>query len=489
MTANRLGWLTGVVCAAALLGACGGAPPPQKAKRHLRTTFECPRDKALSDEEALRIAPEALPQVWTVLEQVEQKECWAAAVRIAGFAGGPEAFARLQAYVESRAPLFARSEELVQLQNAFIALGHLVRLNKHERASKQALQYLVESTDPLNWVKRSIDWDVDAVIRREIIRTITRSAVVALGMTGDEEARSHLLAMALDAAERRAYDFRFQTSENAIDQVEALIKLQVLPPGRVVFALGHALGTLPAGLDADVQDRARRAHEQARRTWALEREWLETRRDREGFERLVRQADAVADARLSGFHGQLDSLRHLMDEPEAHRAIDEIGQLVFPEGPLELINTDYAEQVQRVLAAMERLQRERPEQVTRLRLQPHVATVIDAHLGLRRALESGKQGAGFEKVIQARADLQNQIRVLIATAVARYPGWTEGDQPMRDAVVGPLVEQSEQVESYLRRRVAVRDVNPDTGQELAPLEAGRSEEEQAAAAEPSPAAP
>ncbi|MCA9559001.1 MAG: hypothetical protein KC583_10605, partial [Myxococcales bacterium] len=84
MTANRLGWLTGVVCAAALLGACGGAPPPQKAKRHLRTTFECPRDKALSDEEALRIAPEALPQVWTVLEQVEQKECWAAAVRIAG---------------------------------------------------------------------------------------------------------------------------------------------------------------------------------------------------------------------------------------------------------------------------------------------------------------------------------------------------------------------------------------------------------------------
>ncbi len=475
-----------VLAALTWLAACGASSPAQtRTKVAQRATFECPRDKALAEEDAARVGPKALAQVWAVLEQVEQRECWVAAVRVAGYAGGPEAFARLQAHVESRAPLFARSEELHELQGAFIALGNLVRLNKNERATKLALSFLVESTDPLNWVKRSIDWDVDAVIRREIIDTITRSAVFALGLTGSDEGRQHLLAMALDDAQRRSHEFRFQTSESAISQVESLVNLQVLPPGRVVFALSHVLATMPADIEADLKDRAHRVQTQARTTWALEREWLETRRDRASFQHVVRQADSIADARLSGFHGQLDSLRQLLDTPEALKAIDEIAQLVFPEGPLELMGTDYPEQVERALTAMTVLERDRPEQVKVLRLAPHIATVVEAHEALRRALESGKQGAGFEKVIEARAALQNQLRVLIATAVARYPGWNERDGEQRNAVIGPLLDQSDQVESYLRRRVAVRDVNPDTGQEIAPLEDGRSEEEAAAQADSS----
>ncbi len=480
-----------------LLAGCGGDQKradegeASKPRARLVTTFECPRDKALTPEAAKRVSEEALPQVWAALDSSEQRVCWGSGIDVLGFAGGPEAFARIRAFIETRSPLFARTEDMYMIQRAFMALGHLVKEDRHPRSAQQALDYLMESTDPLNWVKRSIDWKIDAVIRRELIHTLTRAATSALGVSRRDEARAHLVAMALDSAERKAFAFKFQTVRSAMDSVEDLINLHVLPPGRVVFAMGEVLLQLKGPIDSlrnkrgvsnfekhalsvlsELRVIVERVRNDALTAWRLEREWLTARQGEETYVANLKAADSVADARLSGFHGQLESLVHLVDDAQAQDDIEKIAEIVFPNGPLALINSDYIEQIGFTLAAMDRLKQNFVGALGRLRLNSHVEVVIQAHLDLRKALESGQAGAGFEAVIQARAELQTALRILIATAVARYPGWQESDRTHRVRILGPLLEQNEQVDGFLARHVPVRDVNPETGQELAPLEEG-----------------
>ena len=473
--AALLGWL--------LVGgySCGSAPPETKTEAQppltaggpgLTTAFECPRDRTLDPEAAQRFSEDAMPSVWEALEKAESRACWGSAIAVLGFAGGPESFARIQAFIEARAPLFALSEDVVVVQRAFMALGHLVRMSKHERSAEQALDYLVEASDPLNWVKRSIDWKLDAVIRRELIRTMTVAAVNALAITDRDDAKDRLTVMAADSAERRAMAFKFHVLNDAKDTVEDLVNLHVLPPGRVVFAMNVTLNDLKGSSDKPMRVFVERVRNQALRAWDEEQRWLAARRGEEGFLRAVREADEIADSRLNGFHGQLESLMHLIDAPKLRKSIEEIGEIVFPDGPHLVVSAEYAEQVGYVLAAMDRLREEHPKEVVTLKLANHVQTVTEAHLALQRALNSGQQGAGFESVIAARAALQRVVRVLVARAVSKHPGWNEGDRPERLKVLGPLLAQNMQVDNYLRRRRAVRDVNPETGQELAPLEEG-----------------
>ena len=440
-----------------------------------RDTFECPRDDSLSAEEAQKFTADAVPMVWEALERAESRTCWGSAIAVLGFTGGAESFARIQAFIEARAPLFALSEDFHVLQRAFLALGHLVRQKKHERSAEQALDYLVQSSEPLNWVKRSIDWKLDAVIRRELIRTMTMSSVDALALTNRTEARARLTSMAADAADRRSMAFKFQVLSKSGDTIEDLVNLHVLPPGRVVFAM---TATLPELAKDEQQLRAfvSRVRSQAQHTWDEEQRWLADLRGEERFLREIKLADEIADARLNGFHGQLESLMHLIDAPELRKAIEEISTIVFPDGPLRVVNAAHAEQVGYVLAAMDRLRAEHARDLTRLKLDHHVNTVTEAHLALQEALASGKRGAGFEQVIDARAKLQRLVRVLVATAVTRYPGWNKGDREKRLRLLKPLLGQNAEVDNYLRSRLAVRDVNPATGQELAPLAEGGAPE-------------
>jgi len=459
--------------------ACGSTPSETRAAGQPgadevppRTSFECPRDRRLDPEEAQRFDPSAMPQVWRALERAEHRPCWGSAIAVLGFAGGAESFARIQAFIEARAPLFALSEDVVVIQRAFMALGHLVHESRHERSSEQALAYLVEASDPLNWVKRSIDWKLDAVMRRELIRTMTVAAVNALAITGRDDARDRLTVMAADSAERRALAFKFHVLDDDQDTVEDLVNLHVLPPGRVVFAMNVALTELVGSRDKPMRVFVERVRNQAKRTWDEEQRWLAARRGEQGFLAAVRAADEVADARLNGFHGQLESLMHLIDAPKQRKAIEEIGTIAFPEGPHAVVSAEYSEQVGYVLAAMDRLRAEHPTDLGTLKLANHVSTVIEAHVELQRALASGQRGIGFQGVIDARAALQRVLRVLVARAVSKYPGWKESDRAERGRVLGALLVQNRQVDNYLRRRRAVRDVNPDTGQELAPLEEG-----------------
>ncbi|MCA9525937.1 MAG: hypothetical protein KC549_06525 [Myxococcales bacterium] len=451
----------------ALLAACGGGGEPQRKRVVEDREFVCPA--AGRQLETRDLDRSMLPSIWKILNDDNRRGCWGASLLAIGHIGADDAFLRLRSFIEGRGTELALAEDLVILQQAYLALGNMVRDRTNAKNSDLALDYLIWSTDPLNWEKLSADWRLDAVMRRELIRVLTTSAVKALGISGAEEARQHLLQMAMDSADRRSFRFKYQVAASANDVVIHLINVHVLPPGRVAFATAEVMTTLKSAGDADLRSLAQRVHQDAMEAYNLERAWLAARRGEEGFLRAVQKADSVADARLSGLHGQLESLRHLLDSPEAQEGIERVEKVIFPEGPLALINAEVGDQVRRALAALAVLEERFHDDLVRLKLVDHVRTAREAHVELDKALKLGTSGKGYETVIVKRSELQTSLRVLLATVVSRFPGWHGGDREMQHKVLGPILDQDDQVGSYLRRLVPVRDIDPSTGQELAPL--------------------
>lgn len=495
-----------VAAVGAALVACGGGPEPAPAPA---TTFECPRDKQMDDAAARRFPAEGLPSVWAVLEDREKAGCWEAGLRIAGYAATDDAFARLRGFIEHRAQRFALSGDQVVLQTAVESIGNVVRVNREAGTAQQALEFLIEGSNPETWAKRSTKWPIDAVLRRELIRLLSRASVKALAVTERPEAYATMRTLAVDAVDRRSLAFKFTAAGGKADRVEELINLHVLPPGRVAFAMegtlssmrgqdytellrlvseeavkagqpAPELGGCPAGApdgrageECDVlRIRVRAVRDLARTTFEMEQQWLVAARGNEQYQQAVRAADVVADSRLSGFHGQLDSLRRLVDEVEEHAAIESVSRVIFPRGPLEVIQRPHTDQVEHVLASMRVLERDYADQLAMLRLAPHVRVVVEAHEALREALLSGQQGQGYEQVLEMRARLQTRLRVLVAAIIDRVPGVTGAERRLRSLLLGTVMDHNAVVDNFLLRSEPIRDVDPETGQEIAPPEEG-----------------
>ncbi|MCB9554183.1 MAG: hypothetical protein R3F65_09425 [bacterium] len=467
----RWGLLSGV-CAGwlSIATGCGGGPETVAPTKVI--VFECPQDKLMDDDVARRFPTASLPSVWAVLEDKEQAECWETALRIAGYAASDDAFARLRGFIEHRAQDFALSGDQVVLQSAVTAIAQVVRSASEPTTAQQALEFLVEGINPATWAKRSTKWPIDAVMRRELIRILSRSSVKALAQTDRPEAHQSLRALAVDAVDRRSLAFKFTGAEGEADRVEELINLHVLPPGRVAFAMDATLIQIRGERYDDLRKRVEEVRDRAVETFELEQQWLVAARGNERFQQAVRAADTIADSRLSGFHGQLDSLRHLVDAADDYEAIERVSRVIFPRGPLEIVALPYSDQVAHVLGAMQLLRTDNMADLERLRLVPHVAVVVEAHEALQRALLSGQRGQGFERVLESRASLQTLLRVLVATVVARYPGKTDPDRRQRALLLGPVMDQNGLVDNFLLRNEAIRDVDPASGQELAPPEEG-----------------
>lgn len=460
---------------ATALTACGGGNVEVKEKRVPVGPVQCFQ----SGIAPIRTDTRRLPELRRILNDKTRRGQWGGALLELGCIGTGDAFVRASAFIEQRSPEMIFGEDLATLQQAFMAIGIMGGQPRDLANANKAVDYLVEGTDPHTWDKRGGKWRLDAVMRRELVRTLTLTSVRALSLTSKESAHERLLALALDSADRRALRFKYQTSDKPQDAVAQLVNLHVLPPGRVAFSVSKILRLLDGSDEsvtvgqAELRPIVRTLRAKALETWKLERAWIEARRGEENFLRQVQRADETADARLSGLHGQLESLRQLLDAPRDRDAIDKIAEAMFPEGPLTLINAAPADQVDRAMAAIAYLTKNLSVEIARLKLVDHVNITREAHEGLDRALRLGQSGKGYDLVIQRRAELQTLLRVFVARVIARFPATQKGlaqvEQSNRHPMLVPVIDQNAQVASYLQRLVPVRDVDPDTGQEVAPL--------------------
>jgi hypothetical protein len=491
-----------LVVAVAFVAGCGGAQTDRGDGRY--ATLRCPEAAKWSDAELAQLRPESLKSVETVLSRPEDQQCWMSAVKALGLMSGAEAVADLRAFIETGRTELAQPENREVVQQVFFSLAQHARRDVAVPGARQALKYLQESTDPATWEKRGINWQLDAVMRRELIRDLSGSAVVALTdltvKEGDPdysiEAREHLTGMALDASDRHAFSLKYLTAEETDADVQDLVSLYVLPPGRVLYATGRVASQLTDD-EAELKNLVLRVQELARITLEEERRWNLLRRGKADDQLRLAQANRIADMRLSGLHGQLDGLDRLRDDPSDQAAIDVLFDVMFPgtakrqpvvvddekdeaaayaasaEGGVQgLILQPHARQVALVLSAIETLRKEHKGEVARLELGPSIEVVEQAHLDLKRALESRDTRAGSDAVMRARSALQTGVRVLVATLIAHYPGARPADAERRHDLLRPLLVQNERVGDYFRSRQRLRDVDPATGRELAPIEEG-----------------
>ncbi len=556
-----------VLCATLLLGSGCGSNQVKDSSKY--DHFACSTHREMTPAFAERMTRKALPSIWAVLNDSEQKVCWSAAIMAAGYigdapktkkvdvstnkkrkkmeeetTGSTEVYARLRAFMEKSGNGLVMSEDLHIAEQVYKSFATMVRLNKEPSSALAALDYLIESTDPQNLEKLTATWPISAVSRRDIIRTMSLAAVTALAETGNSKANKYLheqdddkpsypdqvavnqkafdqlKVMALDASERRAFEYKSHDAEKAFALTEGMFTLHSIPPGRALLAMNETISRVGKDFEnyrstAEEEETLQKSRERicseegknkakekecleqlhkletefkkeagqkqsqylvseqletvrkaAQAAYDAEREWYEAQQGRSEYMQSLHLANELADSRLSGFDGQLESLRSLRDLPEEQRAIDEIVEVLFPDGPLAVSNMPELDQANYVLKQIEVLREEHQTAIDQLRQRSNIEVVEEAHRSLLSVLESNREGAGFDKILRLRAHLQNQIHIYLARIVAEFPG--EEGLEMRQILTKALYEQDDQITNALRSRSPIRDVDYATGLEIVP---------------------
>jgi len=162
----------------------------------------CARHRGFPIPAALRLRPDALPALWSLLDDPARERCWPGAVLAAGVIGAPEVYPRLRHLIERTASRPATGDAFIAMRLAFEGLGFLVWRDRDAKTTEAALGYLIESTDPATWRERGLKWRLPVPERRYVVKVLTATAVVGLAFTGHPLARDHLqelLARGLEA--------------------------------------------------------------------------------------------------------------------------------------------------------------------------------------------------------------------------------------------------------------------------------------------------
>ncbi len=475
---------------------CGNVRKDSDDSRY--NSFVCPRDKNLEPKVAMRMQNSALKGIWTTLSNQEQKHCWASAALAAGYIGTPEVFPRLRNFVESRSAGLAMSEDLHIVEQIFMAMGTIVRQAKSKQNAMAAIDFLIEKTDTASLERMTVNWGLDAVVRRDLIRSMSMAAVSALAEiaaplpqttnkelaafqeSNQRKAQERLKALAYESTSRTSYDYKSYDADENVMLIEGLFNIHALPPGRVVLAVQETLtdivkqgGIKNSGTSNEEREQILKAQleklrQRANECYESEIAWVKGRHGSDTFKQELALAEEIADSRLDGLNGHLESLRNLLDSPDQLQAIDEISEIVFPNGPIPLIKLTGQEQVTEVLKNIEELLDEHQDSITRLGIDAHIKVVRDAHEDLRRTLESGETGVGFDKVIHQRALLQNELHIYLANVITYYP--TANDAAVRQRLTRAFFDQDDQISNSLRSLSIIRDIDPKTGLEFNPLD-------------------
>lgn len=194
-------------------------------------------------------------------------------------------------------------------------------------------------------------------------------------------------------------------------------------------------------------------------------------RDRKGGrgDPVLVALDNRADRLLGAIFRDARDVSLTFEEGDPVRAeAEELCAELFPAGVAAFTQMPYVEQA----AEMERLVSELEG-----RYAPHV---VSLGMGLKVG-ELGRQTAAYVARLNARADDgqvdyaafraadlggQRGLRALVAVIVGTFPDEEPEQVAHRSRLLLPLLQQQEAVRQHYRKRSAVPDIDPDTGEEL-----------------------
>lgn len=264
------------------------------------------------------------------------------------------------------------------------------------------------------------------------------------------------------------------------DSLSQIIKLYLFPCGRRAYSFAKIVEVARILDWPELVDRCLKWIEHENRVSAMQR-ILQSQRNNESSPELL-TLDSAIDRTLGAiFRFSQEPVETLPGEPEA-LAGQTILDKAFPNGAAALTLLDYYEENHKVKDLL-KLFEPRPDgapeddkesgslssEIATLALTRYVEVLRERNnrfgtlLNERQALE---QEVTTDTVRAAFYKGQEHLLQAVAMIMGRYPDYTDEDIEARTKLLAPVMEQQSRIATYRKSRRRVRDIDPETGEEV-----------------------
>ncbi len=238
------------------------------------------------------------------------------------------------------------------------------------------------------------------------------------------------------------------------------------PTGRRLFAMRELAAIAETKGLVDIQGLAEAAAEQAAHTAAREADWRRARTTTVGRRKRAGEVDAQMDRTLGALLTHLETKVHAFSAKRSGALASELIQQLFPAGAAAITSMTYEDE----LAACEVLYGElqaRPEHVEALGLGDYVEQLGELIPAYREALtQESTRELSHDEVRAAQREGQELMLRAVAKVLGEFGGPGEEHQAMRQQLLGAVYSQQRRMREHFANRRGVRDIDPETGEEL-----------------------
>ena len=182
----------------------------------------------------------------------------------------------------------------------------------------------------------------------------------------------------------------------------------------------------------------------------------------------LRELDPELDLTIGAMYRQLsEAVAVLKGTPRAEAAERILGDLL-PEGAAAVVHLAYPEQAAECESVRSKLQREYADDVRVAGIQPYVdrmAVLTPEYVSLVKEYKTGRE-ITLDEVRAAREQGQENLLVALVKVLGRYADPTPENIQARSELLAPFRFHTEAIRRYYQSRRSVRDVDPNTGDEV-----------------------
>lgn len=242
------------------------------------------------------------------------------------------------------------------------------------------------------------------------------------------------------------------------------------PTGRSVFALYKMDAIAAPEREPGLHEHIEKAISHGHVTLGLERDWLHQRANqstRRGDAMLV---DNEFDRSWSSLHSYLRG--QILGPPAdpVRVAAETVLARALPLGVGAVTQLSFELQLGASDAVLELFSGELAPYVPTLRLERHIDSIKEVSGRFRKELEKETRPLTWDKVAAAQARMHELYAAVILNVLGRYVGEDHASRARREALLSEVNRQDALLGDLYRRRRPVVDVDPESGEEVAPPE-------------------
>lgn len=255
----------------------------------------------------------------------------------------------------------------------------------------------------------------------------------------------------------------------------SMIPIYLFPTSHRLFALGRVLEVIAREGEAGAAEAPLLARVEAAIALDQETHALEDRYAGQTSEAQhapeARSIDQQIDRTLTAMDRTLgDNVRAFPASAPIHVASRAVRKALLPRGAAALTQLDFVREVEGVGtllrgAAAPAL----VAQVDTAQVRPHIDQLNELHVQFQQLVGKGQAGAiGYDTVRSARATGQRNLKKIIVWVLGHYLDDSDAELAARARLLGPILQQNEQIGHEHATTGVVTNIDPVTGDPTGP---------------------